>query len=178
VFCPDTAVAAGGQVRVGAGQRAAPGERVEHRPAWPGQDAGPDPAAAEPRELGHLGGDGRGAPVRCQGPGGGGAASAAGRDGDRCDRRDRAGKGRPGHLRGQAAVPGCAGKVANGINTVHLCCRPVACTVRLRRSRWRRMRDSNSRGVAPNTLSNNAHQRSPMAATVRDLPGYDTGGHW
>jgi hypothetical protein len=25
-------------------------------------------------------------------------------------------------------------------------------------------------GVAPNTLSNNAHQRSPMAATVHDLP--------
>src|SRR4249919_3962144 len=37
------------------------------------------------------------------------------------------------------------------------------------------MRDSNSRGVAPNTLSNNAHQRSPMAATVRDLPEHDPG---
>jgi hypothetical protein len=34
------------------------------------------------------------------------------------------------------------------------------------RPAWRRMRDSNSRGVAPNTLSNNADQRSPLAATV------------
>jgi hypothetical protein len=29
--------------------------------------------------------------------------------------------------------------------------------------RWRRMRDSNSRGVAPNTLSNNVGQRSPAS---------------
>jgi hypothetical protein len=56
-------VAAGGQVRVGAGQRAAPGERVEYRPAWPGPDAGPDPAAAEPRELGYLRRDERGGQV-------------------------------------------------------------------------------------------------------------------
>ena len=42
-----------GQVRVGAGQRASPGQRVEHRPAWPGPDAGPGPAAAESRGLGH-----------------------------------------------------------------------------------------------------------------------------
>jgi hypothetical protein len=35
--------------------------------------------------------------------------------------------------------------------------------------RWRRMRDSNSRGVAPNTLSNNADQRSPAVATVRGV---------
>jgi len=39
--------------------------------------------------------------------------------------------------------------------------------------RWRRMRDSNSRGVAPNTLSNNAHQRSPASATVRELREHD-----
>jgi hypothetical protein len=29
-----------------------------------------------------------------------------------------------------------------------------------------------------NTLSNSAGQRSPMAATVRDLPGHDWGGRW
>jgi hypothetical protein len=29
-----------------------------------------------------------------------------------------------------------------------------------------------------NTLSNNAHQRSPMAAAVRDLPEHDWGGRW
>src|SRR5215471_13275005 len=33
------------------------------------------------------------------------------------------------------------------------------------------MRDSNSRGVAPNTLSNNAPQRSFQAGAVRDLGG-------
>jgi hypothetical protein len=31
------------------------------------------------------------------------------------------------------------------------------------------MRDSNSRGVAPNTLSNNADRRSPAFTTVREL---------
>jgi hypothetical protein len=35
------------------------------------------------------------------------------------------------------------------------------------RSAWRRMGDSNSRGVAPNTLSNNADRRSPPFAAVR-----------
>jgi hypothetical protein len=43
---------------------------------------------------------------------------------------------------------------------------------------WRRMGDSNSRGVAPNTLSNNAGQRSPQSATIRDLPEHDRGGRW
>jgi hypothetical protein len=38
-----------------------------------------------------------------------------------------------------------------------------------RRSCKRRMRDSNSRGVAPNTLSNNAARRSPAFTTVRGL---------
>jgi hypothetical protein len=42
-----------------------------------GPDAGPDTAAAEPRELGHLRRDERGAPVRGNGPGGGGAAHLA-----------------------------------------------------------------------------------------------------
>jgi hypothetical protein len=42
---------------------------------------------------------------------------------------------------------------------------------RPRRSAWRRMGDSNSRGVAPNTLSNNADLCPPGSATVRDLPG-------
>src|SRR5260221_12810384 len=40
--------------------------------------------------------------------------------------------------------------------------------------RWseeRRMRDSNSPGVAPDTLSNNADRRLPEAATVRDQIG-------
>ena len=37
------------------------------------------------------------------------------------------------------------------------------------------MRDSNSRGVAPNTLSNNAERRSRPAAAVRDLRGHDPG---
>jgi hypothetical protein len=35
------------------------------------------------------------------------------------------------------------------------------------------MRDSNSRGVAPNTLSNNADHRSPRSTAVRDLPEHD-----
>ena len=35
--------------------------------------------------------------------------------------------------------------------------------------RWRRMRDSNSRGAAPNTLSKCAPQRSSQAVSVRDL---------
>ncbi len=30
--------------------------------------------------------------------------------------------------------------------------------------------------VAPNTLSNNAGQRSPASVTVRDLPKHDRGG--
>jgi hypothetical protein len=30
----------------------------------------------------------------------------------------------------------------------------------------------------PNTLSNNAGQRSPQAATVRDLPEHDRGDRW
>jgi hypothetical protein len=42
----------------------------------------------------------------------------------------------------------------------------------------RRMRDSNSRGLAPNTLSNDADQRSPASATVRDLPEHHRGGRW
>jgi hypothetical protein len=33
-----------------------------------------------------------------------------------------------------------------------------------------------SRGVAPNTLSNNAGRRPPGAATVRDLRGFALGG--
>jgi hypothetical protein len=36
------------------------------------------------------------------------------------------------------------------------------------------MRDSNSRGVAPNTLSKSAGPRSVMAAMVRDLRTDDT----
>jgi hypothetical protein len=39
------------------------------------------------------------------------------------------------------------------------------------------MRDSNSRGVAPNTLSNNAGPRSPASATVRELRKHDQGEH-
>jgi hypothetical protein len=42
---------------------------------------------------------------------------------------------------------------------------------RRRRSPWRRMRDSNSRGLAPNTLSKYAPQRSGQAGVVRDLGG-------
>ena len=100
-------MAAGGKVCVGAGQRVAPGERLEHRPAWPGPDAGPDAAAFEPRELGHLRRDERSARVRGDGSGGGGTArAAAGRDGDRRDRRDRAGKSGRGHRRGQTPVHG------------------------------------------------------------------------
>jgi hypothetical protein len=38
-------------------------------------------------------------------------------------------------------------------------------------SGWRRMGDSNPRGLAPNTLSNNVARCSPLAATVRDLRG-------
>ena len=107
-------MAAGGQVRVGAGQRAAEGERVEYRPAWRGPDAGPDAAAAEPRELGHLRRDERGAPVRGQRPGGSGAARAAGRAGDRRDRRYGAGKGRRGHCGVKRQYLGCAGRWPTG----------------------------------------------------------------
>jgi hypothetical protein len=42
-------------------------------------------------------------------------------------------------------------------------------SARCRRSAWRRVRHSNSRGLAPNTLSNNADQRSPASATIRGL---------
>ena len=42
--------------------------------------------------------------------------------------------------------------------------------------RWRRMRDSSSRGVAPNTLSNNVGPRSPEFTTVRELREHDPGG--
>jgi len=97
-----------------------PGERVEHRPARRGPDAGPDAAAFEPRELGHLRRDERGAPVRGQRPGGGGPAQAAGRDGDRRDRRDGAGKAGEATAGVKRQYLGCAGRVANGINTVHL----------------------------------------------------------
>ena len=38
-------------------------------------------------------------------------------------------------------------------------------------SGWRRMRDSNSRGVAPNTLSKYAPEHSCQAGVVRDLGG-------
>ena len=47
-----------------------------------------------------------------------------------------------------------AGKAVDGIvNAVDREHREVVTTMRLCRSAWRRMRDSNSRGVAPNTLS-------------------------
>ncbi len=42
--------------------------------------------------------------------------------------------------------------------------------------RWWRRGDSNSWGVAPNTLSNNVGQRSPASATGRHLPEHDQGG--
>jgi hypothetical protein len=48
----------------------------------------------------------------------------------------------------------------------------------LLRSAWRRMRDSNSRGVAPNTLSNTAGRCSPGFATVRDLGGRQASDRW
>lgn len=64
---PDRALAAGGQVRVGAGQRVAPGERVEHRTAWQ-ENPGKPP------------------------------------------------------LESNASTWGARGRVANGINTVHLSC--------------------------------------------------------
>jgi hypothetical protein len=34
------------------------------------------------------------------------------------------------------------------------------------------------RGVAPNTLSNNAGQRSPASATVRELHKHHPSEHW
>src|SRR6266516_7863151 len=40
---------------------------------------------------------------------------------------------------------------------------------RRRAGTWRRMRDSNSRGLAPNTLSNTVDLRAPGAGTVREL---------
>jgi hypothetical protein len=91
---------------------------VEYCPSERRPDAGPDPVAAEPRKLGHLRRDERGAPVRSQGPGAGGAT--ADRDGDRRDRRDRAGKAGEATAGVKRQYLGCAGKVANGINTVHL----------------------------------------------------------
>jgi hypothetical protein len=96
---------------------------VEYRPAWQGPDAGPDPAAAEPCELGHAGGDERGAPVRGRWPGAGGAARAAGRDGTTVGAIDETGQEKAGEATAgvKRQYLGCAGKVANGINTVHLC---------------------------------------------------------
>ena len=116
-------MAAGGQICVGAGQRAAQGERVEHRPARPGPDAGPDTAAFEPRELGHLRRDERGAPVRGQRPAGGGAARPR-RGGMVIGAIDETGQEKAGEATAgvKRQYLGCAGRVANGINTVHLSC--------------------------------------------------------
>ncbi len=85
-----------GRVRVGAGQRAAEAERVDDRRACGGPYAGPDPAAAQPGGVGHVRRDEPGAPVRGGGSGRGRAARrAAGRPGDRRDRRDGAGEAGP-----------------------------------------------------------------------------------
>ena len=112
-------VAAGGQVRGGGGRRAAAGERVEHRPGC--GDRTPDKTQ---RLLNHASWDAAAAMsvVRRFAVAGldQAARRPAGRDGDRGDRRDRAGKGRRSHGRRQAPVPGLRGRVANGINTVHL----------------------------------------------------------
>jgi hypothetical protein len=94
---------------------------VEHRAAGPGQYAGQDAVAAQPRELGHLRRDGRGAPVRGGGAGESRPARQAPRRlGDRGDRRDRAGKAGEATCGVKRQYLGCAGTVANGINTAHL----------------------------------------------------------
>jgi hypothetical protein len=80
----------------------------------------PHAAAAEPRELGHGRRDERGAPVRGQRAAGGGAARAAARAGDRRDRRDRQEKAGAATAGVERQYLGCAGRVANGITTVHL----------------------------------------------------------
>ena len=57
---------------------------------------------------------------RGQRPGGGSAARPPARGGDRSDRRDRAGKAGEATAGVKRQYMGCAGRVANGINTVHL----------------------------------------------------------
>src|SRR6266496_2981476 len=49
---------------------------------------------------------------------------------------------------------------------------------RRRAGAWRRMRDSNSRGLAPNTLSNTVDLRAPGTGTVRELRECVLGGRW
>jgi hypothetical protein len=60
----DADVAAGREVRIGAGQRPAEAERVDDGRAGGGSVAGPDAAAAEPDVVGRDGGDERGPAVR------------------------------------------------------------------------------------------------------------------
>jgi hypothetical protein len=60
-------------------------------------------------------------------------------------------------------------ETGNETHAVEVAQRANMIEVRHRRSAWRRMRDSNSRGVAPNTVSNNVGQRSPAFTTVRDV---------
>ena len=116
-------MAAGGQVRRRAGQRAAEAERLDDRRACRGPDAGPDAAAAQPR--------GAGTPsprwAWCAGSRWPGLEEAARRSGRRrglvIGALDETGPGE-GRARPRRACKrqylGCAGKVANGINTVHL----------------------------------------------------------
>ena len=105
VFRPAGTVAAGRQVCRRAGQRPAEAQWVDDRRACWGPVAGPDAAAAQPRCLGHLRRDGRGAPVRRGGAGGGSApVRAPAWPGDRGAGRDRPGEAGPGHGRGAAAV--------------------------------------------------------------------------
>ena len=118
MLCAGRAVAAGGQVRP-----ACMSELVE-RNGWtiaeqvgepdPGQDA----AAAQPRALGRVRGDERDAPVRGRRPGrrrrapGRAAVGAMDETGQQKTGAATAGVKRQ--------YMGCAGRVANGINTVHL----------------------------------------------------------
>ena len=94
---------------------------MEHRPACRGPDAGQDAAAAESRQLGHAGGDERRAPVRRGRAGRGRAAEPPGGR-DAVGALDETGQEKQGSSTAgvKRQYLGCAGRVANGINTVHL----------------------------------------------------------
>jgi len=106
VLRADPDVAAGREVRVGAGWRAAVAERVTGRRAGRGPVTGSAAAAAEPGVVGRGGGDEPGQEARRGRAGRCGAARPAQADGGRGAGRD--GPGEAGQLNGrrQAPVPG------------------------------------------------------------------------
>ena len=94
----------------------------EHRPAWRGPDPGQDAAAAESRGAGMT--FAAMSVVRRFAVAGLEGAARRGNGGAAGDRRDRGDPGSRSRALATAGVKrqylGCAGRVANGINTVHL----------------------------------------------------------